>query len=403
MKHLAVELFQIALGWDGPQKLGREFALGHLGDTGLCSRLLTPSKLLDVVMRRSLAAPQIRCLQNGTDLSPDSYMGSQINGMPMVDMQAVGRLLRSGCTIVLDAVDLFDPTMEVACRALQWWSHELVQVNCYLTTGSAPGFPLHWDDHDVLIVQLSGEKTWEVRGPSRVAPLYRDAEPNTAPSANVIWSGSMLPGDVMHIPRGHWHQATRTDRADGHSLHATFGITKRTGVDWLLWLADHSREHELFRHDLDRWDTKLEGQPNAAQLEDEFEALRKRFTPDTYLSSREHQQRPSRHVATHNVFGPPTSVVCVTDFPPDIKPCGDTIEVLAVGKRLTFAARAEPALRRLLSGHPETIEQVGNDTGLDATILAETLVEEGLCAELTDELAAGYQGLVTGLDRPTTR
>lgn len=267
-------------------------------------------------------------------------MTGQLSGMPLVDMQALGQLLRHGCTIVLDAMNVFDPIMEVACRALQWWSHELVQVNCYLTTGSAAGFPLHWDDHDVVILHLSGEKTWEVRGPSRVAPLYRDAEPNTAPSEDIVWSGTMRPGDVMHIPRGYWHQATRTDRSDGHSLHVTFGMTKRTGVDWLTWLADHSREHEPFRHDLDRRDTSVNGSMGAPLLQDEFDTLRKRFTPDAYLSAREHEQRPSRHVVTRNVFGPPTTVVCVTEFPPAIVRQDDTIEVLAAGKRLTLSARA---------------------------------------------------------------
>jgi hypothetical protein len=396
MKHLLVESIEAALGWDGPQKLGHEFARGDVDDLELCSRLLTAERLLNTIMRRSLVSPQIRCLQDGNDLQPKAYMTDQPNGMSLVNMQALGQLLRDGCTVVLDAMNIFDPKMEVACRALQWWSRELVQVNCYLTTGSAAGFPLHWDDHDVVIVQLSGEKTWEVRGASRVAPLYRDAEPNTAPSENVIWSGAMRPGDVMHIPRGYWHQATRTDRADGHSLHVTFGITKRTGVDWLTWLADHSREHEPFRHDLDRWGSRLEERPSATLLQGRFDMLCKRFTPDAYLSAREHEQPPSRHVATHGVFGPPTSVVCVTEFPPAIKRHGDTIEVLAVGKRLTLAARAEPALRQLLSGRPESIEQVTAQTGLDATILAETLINEGVCAELTSELAAGYQGLVVG-------
>lgn len=396
MKHLLVESIEAALDWDGPQKLGHEFARGDVDDLELCSRLLTADRMLDTIMRRSLVSPQIRCLQDGKDLQANAYMDGQSNGMPLVNMGALGHLLRDGCTVVLDAMNIFDPTMEVACRALQWWSRELVQVNCYLTTGSAAGFPLHWDDHDVVIVQLSGEKTWEVRGPSRVAPLYRDAEPNTAPSEDLIWSGAMRSGDVMHIPRGYWHQATRTDRADGHSLHVTFGLTKRTGVDWLMWLADHSREQEAFRQDLDRWGSRLEERPSATLLQDEFDMLHRRFTPDAYLSAREHEQPPSRHVATHSVFGPPTSVVCVTEFPPAIKRHGDTVEVLAVGKRLTLAASAESALRRLLSGRPESIEQVSAQTGLDTTILAETLINEGICAEVTSELAAGYQGLVVG-------
>src|SRR5205823_9167280 len=105
----------------------------------------------------------------------------------------------------------------------------------------ASGFRLHWDDHDVLIVQLAGEKQWEVRGPSRTAPLYRDADRNDQPSDDIVWAGTMRVGDVMHIPRGYWHQATRNGNGAGKSLHMTFGFAKRTGVSWLSWLADWSR------------------------------------------------------------------------------------------------------------------------------------------------------------------
>jgi hypothetical protein len=285
--------------------------------------------------------------------------------------------------------------MEVACRALQWWSRELVQVNTYLTTGNTAGFPLHWDDHDVIVVQLAGEKTWEVRSPSRIAPMYRDAEPNTAPSEDVVWSGTMRPGNVMHIPRGYGHQATRQECGDGYSLHVTFGFMQRTGVDWLTWLADRSREHELFRHDLDRWGG-IDGQ--AAQelgLHVDLSHLLRRYPPDAYLAARTQEQPPHRHVTTRGVFGPPATVVCITDFPPYAERDSDTITVIAAGKRLTFAVRAEPALRPLLSGMPVRIEEITAATEVDAMVLAEALMREGICAELTDELSSGYTDLLT--------
>jgi hypothetical protein len=39
-------------------------------------------------------------------------------------------------------------------------------------------------------------------------------------------------GEVPHVPRGYWHQATRAGLSNWFGLHATFGIVKRTGVDW---------------------------------------------------------------------------------------------------------------------------------------------------------------------------
>lgn len=398
MDHYLVQSIEKALGWTGPNGLGVEFARGSMVDPQLCSRLLTPHRLLDVVMRRSLAPPQFRCFEHGTELHPDAYLTRQVTrrgqSLPVVNMDRLGQLLQSGCSLVLDALDAFDPTMEVACRALQWWSREVVQVNTYLTTNQAAGFSLHWDDHDVVIVQLAGEKSWEVRGSSRPVPMYRDAEPNTDPSQEIVWSGTMRAGDVMHIPRGYWHQATRTDQGEGYSLHVTFGFVKRTGVDWLTWVADRSRERETFRHDLDRWN----GPPALADqqqlLVSEVSRLLADYPVADYLAVREQERTPPRHVATRGVFGPPTAVVCVADFPPHVEHRGETVEVYAGGKKITFARKAVPALALLLSGHPVDLGDVTATTGVDAAVLVDPLLKEGVCAELTEALFSGCTDLV---------
>lgn len=153
MDHYLTQSIEKALGWTGPSKLGTAFAHGGMPDPELCPRLLAPRTLLDVIMRRSLAPPQLRCFQDGAELHPDAYLTHAVTRrgqtLPMANMDRLGQALRSGCTVVLDALDAFDPTMEVACRALQWWSREVVQVNTYLTTSDAAGFSLHWDDHDL--------------------------------------------------------------------------------------------------------------------------------------------------------------------------------------------------------------------------------------------------------------
>lgn len=399
MDHHLVQSLEKALGWVDASELGNGFARGTLPDLELCSRLLTPTRLLDVVMRRSLEPPQFRVFARGNELHPDAYLNRQVTrrgqSLPMVNMDRLGQLLASGCTTVLDALDAADPTMEVACRALQWWSKEVVQVNTYLTTATAPGFSLHWDDHDVIVVQLAGEKSWEVRGLSRVAPMYRDAAPNTEPSKEVVWAGTMRTGDVMHIPRGYWHQATRSDQqAEGYSLHVTFGFVKRTGVDWLSWVADRSREREPFRHDLDRWSGDRGLADEQRRLATEVLRLVADYPVTDYLAARERERTPPRQVATGGVFGPPKAVVCVASFPPHVAQRDDVIEVFACEKRFAFAAKAGPALAMLLSGHPVELAEVSRATGIDAEALAATLIKEGVCAELTEALSSGCTGLV---------
>src|SRR5690242_14704041 len=121
MEHRLVQAVEEALGWDGPGPLGSQFARGSMSDTELVGRLLTPPRLLDMVMRRSLSNPQFRCFRGGEELHPNAYVNPQVTlrgqTIPMADMNRLGSLLRDGATLILDQANVFDPTMEVVCRA----------------------------------------------------------------------------------------------------------------------------------------------------------------------------------------------------------------------------------------------------------------------------------------------
>ncbi len=404
-KHHLVRAIEAAFGWSGASSLGKGFARGHVTDEALCQRVLTPSRLLDLVMRRSLEPPQLRCFQDGIEMHPGDYLTTRVGRRGqrtrLADMNRLADLLDSGLTLVLDGLDMFDATMEVACRALQWWSHELVQVNAYLTTRSTAGFPLHWDDHDVVVLQVAGEKTWDVRGSSRPFPLYRDAERNGTASAQQVWKGALRAGDLMHIPRGYWHQATRAEYTGGISLHITFGFPKRTGVDWLTWLADQARDVELFRRDLVRDGSARERAAQERALVDAAVELLRSSPPAEFLAGRARTQPPRRHTPTlpTDLPGPGVeSVVCVTEFRPEFRESDTAVIVLGGGRRLTFTKKARPALDRLLSGLPVSLAAVGAQTGTDARRLADLLIREGMCVSLTPELSSGYTGLVMNAD-----
>lgn len=144
MEHRLIREVEEALGWSGPEPLGEQFARGSIAHPDVLERLLTPNRLLDMVMRRSLTNPQFRCFRGGEELHPRAYFSQDVNrrgqSIRMVNMRRLGHLLAGGATLVLDQANVFDPTMEVACRAMQWWSRERVQVNVYLTTNDASGF-----------------------------------------------------------------------------------------------------------------------------------------------------------------------------------------------------------------------------------------------------------------------
>lgn len=99
MDHRLVAGVEKALGWAGPDALGREFVRGKLPERDLCARLLTPTRLLDLVMRRSLAPHRLQCLVNGELLHPHHYLTTATarrGQSTMADMSRLGELLPLG-------------------------------------------------------------------------------------------------------------------------------------------------------------------------------------------------------------------------------------------------------------------------------------------------------------------
>ncbi|MGH3831564.1 MAG: hypothetical protein ACRDRS_14155 [Pseudonocardiaceae bacterium] len=92
--------------------------------------MLTPIRLLDIIIRRRLEPPQLRIFRDGHELHPDNFLTTgaerRRKAVQMTDMRKLAELLKGGCTVVLDALNLLDPRVEIACRALQWWSGERV-------------------------------------------------------------------------------------------------------------------------------------------------------------------------------------------------------------------------------------------------------------------------------------
>lgn len=411
MQHRLIKNFEQALGWDGPEFDG--FAVGTLPDADLATRLLTPERLLDMLLRHVLGRPKMYCLRNGEYLSPELYsriMSSGIShSVSVVDPNAFGKLLDEGLTVVTEQLDVMDPTIELATRALTWRVGEELKVISFLTTGSTTGYELHWDNHDVIAIQLAGTKSWEVRKPSRRSPTFHGVKLGTPPEDflgtppdEVLWSGTMHPGQAMYIPRGYWHKPTRRELEDGLSLHLTFRFTKRTGNHWLAWLADRAQQ-DLFRDD-------LPANPLDPRQHDTVtahtEALTTRahevlndYTPAMMIAERQRTAPPARHVHLGERWaGPVEAVIAILDYPPQFEITESEVIVRGGEKNLTFDLAAEEPLRILLSGQPVILDPVigqpEQSDKPDLRALARTLLKEGLCAPMTEVLWAGCADMI---------
>ncbi|MCO5311827.1 MAG: cupin domain-containing protein [Microthrixaceae bacterium] len=97
------------------------------------------------------------------------------------------------------------------------------QINAYISEREAPGFGRHWDDHDVLIIQVAGRKRWEIFAPAALSPARSWVAPEAC-GASVL-SVVLEPGLGLFIPRG-WPHAVR-GFADVVSVHLTVGTRRQ--------------------------------------------------------------------------------------------------------------------------------------------------------------------------------
>lgn len=212
---------------------------------------LTWSDLNRALEQHRFESPRLRLELNRRRINPEDYtiLRPTRRGVPLprLNVTKVQEFIRNGATLVLDSIDEVIPSIGILSEQLTGIFCTHLQVNAYAGTGHDPGFGLHWDDHDVFILQMSGRKRWKVYAPTRPWPLYRDIEENAAPTDAPVWDHIIEPGDFLYLPRGQWHDVVGIDEP---TLHITIGINNPTGISLFNWLIDKLREFPEVRQDL---------------------------------------------------------------------------------------------------------------------------------------------------------
>lgn len=145
-------------------------------------------------------------------------------GTDRVDLPGLFACHDAGASLVVSQFHEIHPPLARFCRGLEKAFLHGVQANIYLTPPGAQGFRVHFDTHDVLVLQVSGRKAWRIW----------DAIPYAAPTRHTPWRNNvategepheliMTPGDALYIPRGVMHEAMVQEGGDP-SLHITLGF-----------------------------------------------------------------------------------------------------------------------------------------------------------------------------------
>ena len=138
-----------------------------------------------------------------------------------------------GATIILP--HLHDSLFNLGefCRSLEEVFSCHVQTNIYLTPSGNQGFPPHYDNHDVFVMQIGGAKAWRLYGVPIETPYRGEQfESGRHQPGEVTREFTLNPGDCVYIPRGLMHDAENV--GDEPSLHITVGLITKTWADLLL-------------------------------------------------------------------------------------------------------------------------------------------------------------------------
>jgi ribosomal protein L16 Arg81 hydroxylase len=177
---------------------------------------LTLSGIVSLIERQAIRPDRIRLLKEGAVYETPEVQSLNRHSLP--------RILDQGLTLNINAVETILPAVSDLCTGLSRELNGWVSASVYLTPPSSRGLASHFDAHDVIVLQLQGEKDWQVFGRQADQPAKSQ---NVQPIGSPLLAVTLRQGDSLYVPRGFVHKVATTAR---HSLHITLGYHPRRGA-----------------------------------------------------------------------------------------------------------------------------------------------------------------------------
>lgn len=149
------------------------------------------------------------------------------------------KYIGEGATLVLNRIELASEEVRDICLQVGRFTGMQTTANAYATIGQDPATSIHWDTHDVFIVQLKGRKRWEVYPPTLELPLENQVSTpdESRTSSEAFVDTELKAGDILYLPRGWWHRVTPVEGYD--TIHLTVAIHIPLILDFLIWTSSN--------------------------------------------------------------------------------------------------------------------------------------------------------------------
>jgi hypothetical protein len=311
---------------------------------------------IDTILSEHAFDESLTLMREGVRLPRHLYTsgeGTRLN------VRAFHDLLPEGVSIVVDRVHRLIPKIGQLAVAVERQMQIHTGVNAYMSFAKGGAFKPHWDIHDVLVVQVYGNKRWRVWKAEVPHPIEMADQSNLDASVAPDQEVEMAPGDVLFIPRGEPHDAAVSTN---HSVHLTIGLLSQTGINFLDHLHKEAAKDPVLRMDLPRHSSDDQASAHEAALKRRLHLLVDAVSVSQFLQEGDLSRLPASQTALAGALPQMEEVVRLTlrrRIPiPAVAP-GDGPQPLTIGGRVRRVSPASIDVLKWLFDHdPATFREL---------------------------------------------
>jgi ribosomal protein L16 Arg81 hydroxylase len=350
------------------------------------SKILSVSDI-DVFLSQQNLPPECMLLMTRGEHIPEAKWTTRetlLNGTVkrVVNPQKVFKLFGSGATIIINSAEKCIPCLTEACRAFEQDLRIRVQANIYITPARSQGFAMHYDPHDIFLLQIKGRKNWNIYDSGEMLPVtYRAFRKEPRLVSSIV----VNPGDLIYMPRGTVHEAFSSDDT---SIHVNFSCKARYGYHLLEELAGFAEQREVFfRHTIPHgYSSNKEKEQYAATFRQKLQELLRTIPVEELLEKEKENFAAGQLMSLRGIFtgyleceklNLQSTVSRRKGFSVHAKNNGKQLEIIFGEKRISVPGIIEPQLFL-----QDTAFRIGDIKGL--------VTDNGRLALVREMIEAGY-------------
>ena len=348
--------------------------------------LLTWTTINRLIQSDVLPPERFRVVRSNVDLLPSMYRHK--DGAQQLRTGALQALLRQGVSLVINGISDLVLELSTLTDAIERRLGHRSWANAYLSFGKGSALKPHWDEHDVLVLQVHGRKRWRSFGMPVAYPVATHNAGSDLGST-VVWEAVLEAGDLLYLPRGEVHEAAV---ADSDSVHVTFGLQTLSAIDFLGWISERASHDEILRMDLTRTAGEAALGRHEARVKQRLHELIDSSSLAAYIVSEDAKRKP-RPLLSIGLAGKIEDTTVIVPalrrrVPILIEPDGE-IPIVIAGETYRLSALARRILSLLLDSGETTVAAL-------AATLGNAAGESVLRPALADLSKKGLIGLEEG-------